>query len=165
MIRPSKLEWGEEVIEDCLSFEESWSETVEALEREGLNEEEVTALLRQREAWTAEARELKAEGYPYDEIIFHLTTLRAPLPDVGRALMTVGLSPADMLRVVLPFAEGDELWNVVQVALLDGPEDADYAEVRGLLGFYFMNEQEVLGALDVDDVQRRRAAERLGIEG
>jgi hypothetical protein len=106
---------------------------------------------------------MKAAGYPYDEIIFHLTSLRASWADVGLALMAAGLSPADMLRAVLPSTEGEEHWPVVQVALLDGPEDADYEEVRGVLGFFFASEEEVLGVLDLELVQRDLVAQRLGI--
>jgi hypothetical protein len=158
------LNWGEEVIEEGLACADAWSEIVEDLVAEGLNDEEVATLLRQREVWTPEAREMKAEGYPYDEIIFHLTTLRAGWADVGRALMAIGLPPADMLRVVLPSTEEEERWPVVQVALLDGPGDSDYAEVRGVLGFYFLNE-EVIQTLDLNGLQREIAAQRLGLRG
>jgi hypothetical protein len=105
---------------------------------------------------------MKVEGYPYDEILYHLISLRASWGDVGRALMEVGLSPADMLRVVLPCADGEDRWSLIQAALLDGPEDADYGEVRGVLEFFFLTEEEILGALDVEGAQRERVAQRLG---
>ena len=164
MIRQSLVNWGEGVIEEGLSCDDGWSDIVQDLVAEGLNDDEVATLLRQREAWTAEAREMKAAGYPYDEIIFHLTSLRASWADVGLALMTAGLSPADMLRAVLPSTEEEEHWPVVQVALLNGPEDADYEEVRGVLGFFFASEEEVLGVLDLELVQRDLATQRLGID-
>lgn len=164
MIRQSLVNWGEGVIEEGLSCDDGWPDIVQDLVAEGLNDDEVATLLRQREAWTAEAREMKAEGFPYDEIIFHLASLRASWADVGRALMVVGLPPADMLRAVLPSTEGEEHWPVVQVALLDGPEDADYDEVRGVLGFYFTSDEEALATLDLDWAQRELAARRLGMD-
>jgi len=164
VIRQSLVNWGEGVIEEGLSCDDGWPDIVQDLVAEGLNDDEVATLLRQREVWTAEAREMKAEGFPYDEIISHLTSLRASWADVGWALMAVGLPPADMLRAVLPSTEGEEHWPVVQVALLDGPEDADYAEVQGVLGFFFASEEEVLRALDLESVQRDLAAQRLGID-
>jgi hypothetical protein len=152
------------MIEEGLSCDDGWPDIVQDLMTAGLNDEEVAALLCHREVWTAEARELKTAGYPYDEIISHLITLRASWADVGRALMVVGLSPADMLRAVLPSIEQEEHWPVVQVALTDGPEDADYEEVRGVLGFYFTSEVEVLAAMDLDGVQRELAVQRLGTD-
>jgi hypothetical protein len=152
------------MIEEGLFSDDGWPDIVQDLIAAGLNDGEVAALLREWEAWTAEALEMKIAGYPYDEIIFHLTTLRASWADVGRALMAAGLSPADMLRAVLPSTEGEEHWSVVQVALLDGPEDADYEEVRGVLGFYFASEEEALATLDLDGPQRELAAERLGTD-
>ncbi len=164
MIRQSFVNLGEGIIEEGLFCDDGWSDIVQDLVVEGLNDAEVATLFRQREVWTAEAREMKVAGFPYDEIIFHLTTLRASWADVGRALMAVGLSPADMLRAVLPSTEGEEHWPVVQVALLDGPEDADYDEVRGVLGFYFTSEEEALAALDLDGALRELAAQRLGTD-
>ncbi len=164
MIRQSLVNLGEGMIEEGLSCDDGWPDIVQDLMAAGLNDEEVAALLRHREVWTAEAREMKTAGYPYDEIIFHLITLRASWADVGRALMAVGLSPADMLRAVLPSTEGEEHWPVMQLALTDGPEDADYEEVRGVLGFYFTSEEEALAALDLDGSRRELAAQRLGTD-
>ena len=107
---------------------------------------------------------MKSDGFFYDEIICHLVALRASWADVGRALMAAGLSPADMLRAVLPCSQGEEHWSAIQAALVDGPEDADYAEARGVLGFFFMGEEEVLGALDLDEDQQKIVAERLGVQ-
>lgn len=163
MIRQSWVNLGEDLINDSFAFDEGWPDIVQSLVAEGLSDEEIASLLRQHEAWTAEAWEMKAAGYPYDEIIFHLTTLRASWADAGRALMAVGLPPADMLRAVLPCTEEEEHWPVFQAALLDGPEDADYGEVRGVLGFFFMSEEEALGTMDLDFVQREIVAQRLGL--
>ena len=163
MIRHSLVSRGESIIDERLSCDEGWFDIVQNLVAEGLNDDEVTTLLRQRDAWTAEAREMKSDGFLYDEIICHLVGLRASWADVGRALMAVGLSPADMLRAVLPCTEGEEHWSAVHTALVDGPEDADYAEVRGVMGFFFMSDEEVLGTMDQGDVQRGVAAQRLGL--
>lgn len=164
MIRLSMLQSGESLIEEGRACSEAWSDIVQNLMAEGLHEEEVATLLRQRETWIAEAREMKSEGHPYDEIIFHLSTLKATWADIARALMEVGLSPADMLRAVLPCTEGEEYWSVVQAALLDGPEDADYGEVRGVLGFLFVREDEILETLDLNGMQRELVGQRLGLQ-
>jgi hypothetical protein len=140
-----------------------WADVVRDLLAAGLTDEEIAGLFRERQVWSAEARLMKAEGYPYGEILYHLSTLRAPWGDVGRALMDVGLSPADMLRVMLPSTDGEDHWPLVQAALLDGPEDADYGEVRGVLEFFFLPEEEILDSLDVDGAQREQVAQRLGL--
>jgi hypothetical protein len=156
------IQRGEESLDEARASNEAWSDIVRDLLAAGLNDEEIAALLRQQDVWTVEARKMKSEGYPYDDILFRLGTLCASWADVGRALMDAGLSPADMLRAVLPSTESDEHWPVVQAALLDGPEDADYTEVRGVLEYFFMSEEEVLRTLDMDDAQRGIAAQRLG---
>jgi hypothetical protein len=68
-----------------------------------------------------------------------------------------------MLRVMLPSTDGEDHWPLVQAALLDGPEDADYGEVRGVLEFFFLPEEEILDSLDVDGAQREQVAQRLGL--
>lgn len=170
-MRPNMLQRGAVIIEDAEEREATLgclrgsllADVVRDLLTAGLTDEEIAALFRERQIWSAEARLMKAEGYPYDEILYHLTTLRAPWGDVGRALMDVGLSPADMLRVMLPSTDGEDHWPLVQAALLDGPEDADYGEVRGVLEFFFLAEEEILDSLDVDGTQRERLAQRLGL--
>ncbi len=171
MIRSNKLFVGAVIIEDAEDCEAPegvirgslWLDVIRELKVAGLSEEEVQELLRQREVWGREARLMKAEGYPYDEILCHLIALRAPWGDAGRALMEAGLSPADMLRVMLPSTDGEDHWPLVQAALLDGPEDADYGEARGVLEYFFLVEEEILGALDVEGVQREQVALRLGL--
>ncbi|MBP1625963.1 MAG: hypothetical protein H6Q00_438 [Holophagaceae bacterium] len=171
MIRSNKLYVGAVIIEDAEDQEAPagvlrgslWLDVIRELRAAGLSEEEVQELLRQREVWGTEARLMKAEGYPYEEILSHLVALKAPWGDVGRALMEAGLSPADMLRAVLPSTDGEDHWPLVQAALLDGPEDADYSEVRGVLEYFFLVEEEILGSLDVDEVQRAQLRERLGV--
>ncbi|GLH71317.1 hypothetical protein GETHPA_28500 [Geothrix rubra] len=149
------------MIEVGLACRQGWSVIVQDLLAEGLNDEEIATLLRQRNAWVEEAHEMKAEGYPYDEIVFHLTTLKASWDDVGRALMAVGISPADTLRVVFPCTDGYDHWPLVRAALLDGPENADYGEARGVLEFYLLSEEEILGALDLEVLQREQLIHRL----
>ena len=136
MIRGSLVNWGEGIIDEGLSNNEGWPDIVD---------------------------DLVAEGFTDEEIVFHLTTLKASWADVGRALMAVGLPPADMLRAVLPSTEEEDYWPVFQVALLDGPEDADYGEVRGVLGFVCMSEEEALGSMSLDSVQREFVTQRLGV--
>ena len=150
------------MIEAGLARRKGWSVIVQDLLADALNDEEIATLMRQRNAWVEEAHEMKAEGYPYDEIVFHLTTLKASWADVGRALMVVGISPADMLRLVFPCTDGADHWPLVRAALLDGPEDANYGEVRGVLEFYFLSEEEILEAMDVEGPQRECLNNRLG---
>ena len=164
MIRQSLLQWGEDVLQDGLAHQESWADIVQGLTVEGLNRDEVAELLRRHNAWVSDAREMKTEGYPYDEIIFHLTTLRASWAEIGRALMAVGLPPADMLRAVLPSTHSEEHWPVIQVALLEGPEGSDFAEVAGVMEFFFLSAKELLESIDLDPIQRERLVKRLEIE-
>ncbi len=164
MSDPGWVSYGRGVVEDGLANLDGWADIVVDLRAEGLEDGEITLVLREQQAWTAEAREWKQHGFPYDEIITRLRDeLLAEWGDVAHALMEVGLPPADMLRAVLPLTEESELVLVVQAALLDGPEDADYQEVRGVLGFFFRSEEEALGVLDLDGVQREIAAQRLGL--
>lgn len=94
-----------------------WVDVVRDLLAAGLTHEEIAELFRERQVWSLEARQMKAEGYPYDEILYHLATLRAPWGDVGRALMDVGLSPADILRVILPSTDSEEHWSISAVRI------------------------------------------------
>jgi hypothetical protein len=64
---------------------------------------------------------------------------------------------------MLPSTDGEDHWPLVQAALLDGPEDADYGEVRGVLEFFFLTEEEIFGALEVEGTQREQVAQRLGL--
>ena len=164
MIRKSLIHLGESPIDKGGANDEGWwTAIVQDLVAAGLNDDEGATLLRQREAWIAEAREMLAEGYPYDEIIFHLSTIRASWAEVGRALMAVGVPPSEMLRAVLPLTEGKTHWSVVQVALLEGPEEADFGEVCGMLAFFFISREEALETLDLNGIQREIVARRLGI--
>lgn len=159
-MRQYMVNLGDSVVEDGLAHEDGWIAIVEDLAAEGLDDEEIAALLRQREAWEAEAREMKLAGFPYDEIACHLLTLKATWMDVAMAFLAVGLPAADMLRAILPFLEGEECWPVVRVALLDGTDDSDLEEVRGVLGYFFGAEEEVLAAVNLNDAQRESITQR-----
>lgn len=166
MSDPGWVSYGQGVVEDGLANLDGWADIVLDLRAEGLEEGEITLVLREQQAWTAEAREWKMHGFPYDEIITHLKDeLLAEWGDVARALMEAGLPPADMLRAVLPLTEEAELLPVVYAALLDGPEDSDYQEVRGVLGFFFASEEVLIKALDLDATQSGMAVQRLSIDG
>jgi len=165
MSDPALVSLGLEVVEEALANLEGWADIVVDLRAEGLEDEEIRLVLRERQAWVAEAREWKQHGFPYDAIITQLRDeLLAEWGDVARALMEAGLSPADMLRVVFPCTEESELIPVVQAVLLDGPEDADYPEAREVLGFFFQSEEEVLKALNLDPTELGKAAPRLSID-
>ncbi len=159
-MRQYMVNMGEAVVEDGLLHEDGWVAIAEDLATEGLVDEEIAALLRQHGAWEAEAREMKLAGYPYEEIACHLLTLKATWMDVAMTFLAVGLPAADMLRAILPFLEGEECWPVVRAALLDGTDDSDLEEVRGVLGYYFEGEKEVLAAANLNDAQRESITQR-----
>jgi hypothetical protein len=163
MSDPAWVTYGRKVVEEALANLDGWADIVVDLRAIGLEDEEIRLVLREQQAWIAEAREWKRHGFPYDAIITELREeLLAEWGDVARALMEVGLSPADMLRTVLPLTEESELTPVVQAALLDGSEDADYQEAREVLGF-FKREEDLIGVVDLDGVQREIVVQRLGL--
>jgi hypothetical protein len=150
------LHWGEDCIQEGLARQATWYEIIQDLVDGGCSENEVAMLLRQRDLWVTEAREMKAEGYPYDDILYELTTvLKATWTDVARVLMEVGVTPADTLRLVLPLMEGDDYWAVVQPAMMDGPEDADYDEVCNVVSF-FLSEEAAFGKLELSEVVKQK---------
>ncbi len=159
-MRQYMVNLGDSVVEDGLAHEDGWVAIVEDLAAEGLDDEEIAALQRQREAWEADAREMKLAGFPDDEIACHLLTLKATWMDVAMAFLAVGLPAADMLRAILPFLEGEECWPVVRAALLHGMDDSDLMEVRGVLGYFFSGEEEVLAAANLSDAQRQSLTQR-----
>lgn len=125
-------------VEDSLANAEGWADIVVDLRGEGLEEEVIATVLRERQAWIAEAREWKQHGYPYDEIVHHLRDeVAAGWGDVAHALMEIGLSPADVLRAVLPFLGEDDPLQVVQAALLEGSEDGGSDEAWEVVEYYF----------------------------
>lgn len=159
------LDYTRECVEEARASFEGWTDIVADLRREGIEAGIIHQVLQEHHAWTAEACEWKACGFPYDELALHLREqLAAEWRDVARALMEAGLPPADMLRVVLPLLEADESMPIVQAALLEGPEDADYGEVCGVLEFFFPDEADILGSLDVEGAQLECLEQRLGLK-
>jgi len=157
------LKRGAHIVQKGLDRQEDWvCITLELLEA-GLSGEDVASLLRPRRAWIEEAQAMKEEGYPMDDIIHHLWALHATWEDVARALLMVELSPAEVLQNVLPYADDGEQGSVIQAALLDGPEEADYGEVRDVLRFFFLTEEEALETMDLDGIQGEIVAQRLGL--
>lgn len=133
------------LVEDSLASQEGWADIVVDLRGEGLDEEVISAVLREHQAWAEEAREWKQHGYPYEEIVRHLREdVAAEWGDVAHALMEVGLNSADMLRVVLPLLGEDSPFPTVRMALLGSPDGEDEEEAREVVDYFFpgMAEEE-----------------------
>lgn len=132
------LSYARSLVEDALAEQEGWADIVVDLRGEDLEDEMITAVLHEHQAWVQEAQEWKQHGYPYEEIVRHLREeLAASWDDVAHALMEAGMTPADMLRVVLPDMEEDEIPPVVRTALLGDPEDANGGEAREVVDYFF----------------------------
>lgn len=163
MTRPCKIEEGLRILEELRNEQVDGSSLCSELDTAGLSHEETAEVLRRGEVWQSEARRLKASGYPYDELVDELLAIRAGWSDVARSLLAVGLAPPDVLRAALSVAEGTEIWPVLDVILLEGPEDADYEEVRGVIQVFFGRAAGVIEEMDLDDSQRVWVTERLGL--
>lgn len=130
--------YARDFVEDSRAHGEGWPDIVVDLRGEGIEEEVIAEVLRESQAWVEEAREWKQHGYPYEEIVQHLRDeVAAPWGDVAHALMEVGMSPADMLRVVLSLLGDDSPVPVVRTALLEGPEGFDDAEAWEVIEYFF----------------------------
>lgn len=165
MIRTEMISHGKEIADDERTLDFDWPDIVLELRREGLSDPEINLVLGERGAWTEQARLTKGAGYPYDEMIFELREMTAGWGDIARALMEVGLSPADMLRVVLPCTEQpDDSWAAVQASLCDGPLDGDMDELGGVMAYYLIPPRGVVDGLIPDSTKRRKVAKRLGLE-
>ncbi|NWJ39563.1 MAG: hypothetical protein HXX12_01165 [Geothrix sp.] len=133
-------------MEDSLASQEGWADIVVDLRGEGLDEDVITTVLREHQAWVEEAQEWKQHGYPYDEIVRHLRDeVAADWEDVAHALLEIGLAPADTLRVVLPLLGEDDPLPAVRMALLEFPDGSGEEEAREVIDYYFpgMAEDEI----------------------
>jgi hypothetical protein len=150
-------------VERASDFE--WPDIVRELRREGLSDPEIHLVLGERSAWVEQATVMKEAGSPYDEAVFQLREMAAEWGDVARALMEVGLSPADMLRAVLPCTEQQEdSWAVVQASVCDSPLDGDMDELRGVMAYYLITPLDVVEEMTPGSREREVAVERLGLE-
>lgn len=134
------------LVEDSLASQEGWADIVVDLRGEGLDEDVITTVLREHQAWVEEAQEWKQHGYPYDEIVRHLRDeVAADWEDVAHALLEIGLAPADTLRVVLPLLGEDDPLPAVRMALLEFPDGSGEEEAREVIDYYFpgMAEDEI----------------------
>lgn len=156
-MRESMLNLGDAVVEEGLAHQDSWIAIVEDLATEGLCDEEIATLLRHRDAWKAEALEMKVAGFPYDLIAFHLLNLKATWADVALTFLALGLRSEDMLREILPFLTAEDCWPVVRAAFLDTPEETDLEEVRGVLEYFFPNPRQVFATANPGDIPRSLA--------
>lgn len=98
-----------------------WPEILEDLEAEGNRPLDMQYVMRGMDAWIEQARALKADGWPYEDLVMYLSNILATWQDVAWALLKASLRPADMLRAVLPAAAGSEFQrSVIQLAMDQG---------------------------------------------
>ena len=66
--------------------------------------------------------------------------------DVAHALLEVGLTPADMLRVVLPLLGEDDPRPAMRMALLEFPNGSGEEEAWEVMDYFFpgMTEDELM---------------------
>lgn len=134
------------LVEDALAEQKGWADIVVDLRGEGLDEDVISAVLREHQAWVEEAREWKRHGYPYSDVVWHLRDeVAAGWEDVAHALLEIGLAPADTLRVVLPLLGEDDPLPAVKMALLEFPDGSGEEEAREVIDYYFpgMAEDEI----------------------
>lgn len=134
------------LVEDSLANQEGWADIVVDLRGEGIDEDVITTVLREHQAWVEEAREWKSHGFPYEEVVQHLRDeVAAGWEDVAHALMEVGLNLADMLRVVLPLLGEDDPLPTVRMALLEFHDGSGEEEAREVVDYFFpgMAEEEL----------------------
>lgn len=168
MIRIEMISRGNDIADDESARDFEWPDIVRDLRREGLSDPELHLVLGERGAWVEQARLMKGAGSPYDEVVFQLREIAAEWGDVARALMEVGLSPADMLRAVLPCTEQlDDSWAAVQASVCDSPIDGDedMDELGGVIAYYLITPRDVIEEMTPGTPEREVAVERLGLEG
>jgi hypothetical protein len=142
----------------------SWTQIFDDLWDEDLDALNLAMLLRSMGAWRTEAKLLKRSGHAFEDIIGELRGLCATWVDVALAMIHAGLSPADMLRVVLPDVDDSEAhWNVAQVAVCLGPEDSDYEEVRQVLRYFRFDAEDVVEHVLGPEEVKQKARVRLGL--
>jgi hypothetical protein len=142
-----------------------WPDVLEELEDEGVQEADLHLLLYSMGAWRQDAQFLKQSGWPYAAIVSYLRQIRATWADVAIALQSAGLTPADVLREVAPLPENAvSRGEVIQVAICHGPEDANYAEARGVIEYWGGKVQNLLRDCSMPEPLKRLAAARLGFD-
>ena len=111
-----------------------WPDILSDFADEGYYPLDLQLLLRSMGAWRKKARQLKAEGWPYEDLVMYLLDILATWQDVAWALLQAGMKPADMLRAVFPAACGREFEvSIVQLALA---RNEAVEECRGVLDWY-----------------------------
>ena len=105
-----------------------WPEILEELEIMGYRPLDQKYVMRRMNAWVEQAKQLKADGWPYDDMVMYLVNLLATSPDIGRALLEAGLRPADMLRAALPEAISTGYQDAVIKMAMDCEKEADSIE-------------------------------------
>jgi hypothetical protein len=114
-----------------------WPEILADLEGEGYFPPDLRLVVDDMDVWENQARLLKANGWPYDEIVIYLSDILATGQNIAKALLDAGVRPADMLRVVLPVVIGTEHHaSVIQLALDRKQEAEDTAECRRVVDWW-----------------------------
>ena len=114
-----------------------WPEILDELNEEGYRPLDLKLVLRGMDAWDEQARLLKSDGWPYDEMVMHLVSLLATSPDIAKAMLSAGLRPPDMLRAALPEALGTGYQNsVIQMAMDSKQSAEDRVECRYVVAWW-----------------------------
>jgi hypothetical protein len=98
------------------------------------------------DVWEEQARMLKVDGWPYDDVVTYLADILATGQNIAWALLMAGVRPADMLRVVLPVVIGTEFQtSVIQMALGRQQKEEDTEECRRVVAWWLGAQPEYEG--------------------
>ncbi len=103
----------------------NWPQILVELEEADYRPLDQILVLRGMDVWVEQAKQLKADGWPNDELVRYLVNLLATSPDIAGALLKAGLPPADMLRAVLPEAMKNGYQDDVIKRAMDWKEDTE----------------------------------------
>ena len=143
------LSYARDLVDIALTEQEGWADIVVDLRSEGIEEEVIRAVLREHRAWYWEAREWKYRGHPYEEIVRYLRDeVAAEWGDVAHALLEVELTPADMLRVVLPLLGEDSPVPVLKVGSLATSVCSEEGEAWNVAVYYVTDESDLAAVVD-----------------
>lgn len=114
-----------------------WPEILSDLEEEGYFPPDLRLVVNDMDVWEEQARVLKADGWPYDDVVTYLADILATGQNIAWALLLAGVRPADMLRVVLPVVIGTEFHtSVIQMALGRKQKEEDIEECRRVVAWW-----------------------------
>lgn len=114
-----------------------WPEILADLEDEGYFPPDLRLVVNDMDVWEEQARLLKADGWPYDDLVMYLSDILATGQNIAWALLKAGVRPADMLRVVLPLVIGTaHQASVIQLALDCKQKAEDTNECRRVVAWW-----------------------------